>query len=121
METKDRIEFLNTLLWLFMDACWMLEFFNTALVLGVPVVVSGVFIPFLEKNPATRRIDIAVLAWIMMNATWLYSDILKMPDLLLLSRFFFGVSLFFIFSSIRHNKSLKVILPAFKRFRFRPY
>jgi len=69
------LEVFNSLAWFSMDALWMMEHQRLAYIFGIPTVVTGILTTIYSRNSVDRGINYTILFWIMMNISWLLSDL----------------------------------------------
>lgn len=72
----------NSVAWFSMDALWLLQFAWPAYIATVLTLATGATLVFLNRRRAERLDDdLALNAWMWMNALWVVSDLGKMPRL----------------------------------------
>lgn len=72
----------NSVAWFAMDALWLASFAWPAYVATGLTLVSGSTLLFLNRRRAERLDDdLALNAWMWMNALWVISDLGKLPTL----------------------------------------
>lgn len=118
---KHILDTLNSLSWFFMDAAWMLEAKEISIAMILPTILSGLILCFMEKKRTLTFVNIAILSWICMNISWMFSDIFGMPVLLTTAKAFFGAGGIFIILAIISSESLSETFSHFKRFRVKPF
>jgi hypothetical protein len=72
----------NSVAWFAMDALWLAQLAWPAYVATGLTVVTGAALVFLNRRRAERLDDdLALNAWMWMNALWVISDLGKLPAL----------------------------------------
>ena len=72
----------NSVAWFSMDALWLVQLAWPAYVATGLTLVTGAALVFLNRRRAERLDDdLALNAWMWMNALWVISDLGKMPAL----------------------------------------
>ena len=117
--SKDVLDTMNSFSWFLMDAAWMLQAREISMAMIVPTVISGVLLCFIEKRKALMSINIAILCWICMNISWMFSDLFTQNHYLLIAKTFFGLGILFIVTAIVTSKNISDTFSHFKRFRIK--
>lgn len=68
------LEVLNSVAWFLMDGSWMMEYESLAYFFAIPTIATGVLAIIYSQKSVDVGINITVLAWIMMNISWLLSE-----------------------------------------------
>lgn len=97
----------------------MLEAQTTCLVLVVPTMASALMLVYVEKGISLTFINLAVLAWIGMNVSWMMSDLQNEPSYLLLTKICFGLGIVFVSCSLALSQNISETFSHFKRFRMK--
>lgn len=117
--TKHILDTLNSLSWFAMDASWMLQVQEVSLVMILPTFLSGLILCFMEKKKPLTLINIAILNWICMNVSWMFSEIFSDGLYLTFAKSFLGTGLFFIGLAVYFSRNLSETFSHFKRFRLK--
>ena len=72
--TREGIDIINSICWLFMDALWMFDLPKAGLMFGIPTLLTGLMLLFRERNRSANWINLATNCWIVMNVLWMMSD-----------------------------------------------
>ncbi len=76
------IDPLNSVAWFAMDALWLAQLAWPAYIASGLTLVTGATLLFLNRRRAERLDDdLALNAWMWMNALWVISDLGKLPSL----------------------------------------
>jgi hypothetical protein len=102
-----------------MDASWMLQVEQISMFMIIPTILSGIFLCYIEKRKTHTFINIAILNWICMNISWMFSEILDKPEFLLMAKSFFIVGVIFIGLAIYFTENIAETFSHFKRFRIK--
>lgn len=118
---KNILDTLNSLSWFAMDASWMLQVREISLLMIIPTILSGFLLCFMEKKKTLTLINVAILSWICMNVSWMFSDIFGSQIYLTLAKGFFATGLFFIMLAVYFSRNLSETFSHFKRFRLKKF
>jgi hypothetical protein len=70
----------GTLLWVYLDICWLYEFSIGATLLALPALtVNLLAFRYIEKTIPDIVVTLAINFWILMNALWIIGDIHAIP------------------------------------------
>jgi len=58
-----------------MDGAWVSKMDVLAVVLAVPTVLTGIALLFVQREQSNRWIDLAINCWILMNVSWMSSEL----------------------------------------------
>lgn len=119
--SKDILDTVNSFSWFLMDASWMLQEKEISIAMIFPTIISALLLCFVEKRKALTCINIAILSWICMNISWMFSDILALPVFFTLAKCFFGLGVSFIILSIITSENVSDTFSHFKRFRIKSF
>ena len=119
--SKDILDTVNSFSWFLMDASWMLQEKEISIAMILPTIISAIFLCFIEKRKALTCINIAILSWICMNISWMFSDILALPVFFTLAKCFFALGVSFIILSIIASENVSDTFSHFKRFRIKSF
>lgn len=119
--SKDILDTVNSFSWFLMDASWMLQEKEISIAMILPTVLSAILLCFVEKRKTVIFINIAILSWICMNVSWMFSDILALPFYLTMAKIFFGVGIAFIILAIATSENISDTFSHFKRFRLKNF
>ncbi len=117
--SKDILDTMNSFSWFLMDASWMLQAREISMMMILPTVLSGLLLCFIEKRRSLTFINIAILSWICMNVSWMFSDIFDGDYYLLIAKSFFGIGIFFIIIALATSENISDTFSHFKRFRIK--
>lgn len=115
--SKDMLDTVNSASWFLMDASWMLQAEKISVMMIVPTVVTGLCLVYIEKRKTVTLINLAILTWICMNVSWMFSEVLEIPFYLTIAKSLFGLGLAFILGAVLVSGSLTETFSHFKRFR----
>jgi hypothetical protein len=115
--SKDVLDTINSASWFLMDAMWMLQMEQVSVGMIVPTIASGVCLVYIEKRKTLTLINLAILSWICMNVSWMFSEVLEIPLYLSVAKSLFGLGLSFILAAVFVSGSLTETFSHFKRFR----
>ncbi len=118
---KDMLDTLNSLAWFSMDAAWMLGLFPVAFFLAPIVLGSALLLLLIDRRPAITAINSGIIAWVLMNITWMVSDVGDKAYWLLLSRGFFLCGLVAIGCAVALSDNLRATFSHFRRFRLKDW
>jgi uncharacterized membrane protein YhdT len=68
------LEVLNSVTWFIMDGSWMLDYQSVAYFFAFPTIITGFFAIFISRKAVDKGINFTILAWILMNVSWLLSE-----------------------------------------------
>jgi uncharacterized membrane protein YczE len=117
--SKDILDTINSVSWFLMDASWMLQVEQISMFMIIPTILSGIFLCYIEKRKTHTLINIAILNWICMNISWMFSEVLDKPEFLLMAKSFFIVGVIFIGLAIYFTENIAETFSHFKRFRIK--
>lgn len=115
--SKDVLDTVNSVSWFLMDAFWMLQVKEISIAMIFPTMITGLCLVYIEKRIAITFINLAIMSWICMNVSWMFSESLQMPHLLTLAKAFLALGLCFIGVSIFLSKNISDTFSHFRRFR----
>jgi hypothetical protein len=119
--SKDVLDSVNSVSWFLMDACWMLQAEKISVMMIVPTILSGIFLVYIEKRVSVTFINLAILSWICMNVSWMFSEVLNLSSYLVMAKTFFGVGCLFILLAVIKSNSVSDTFSHFKRFRIKNF
>lgn len=117
--SKDVLDTINSVCWFFMDASWMLQVKEISIAMIIPTVLTGLILVYMEKRKSHTFINLAILSWICMNVSWMFSDILAIPFYLTLAKALFTLGLLLITGAIVSSENLPETFSHFRRFRIK--
>lgn len=117
--SKDVLDTINSFSWFFMDAAWMLQVREISIAMILPTMLSAVFLCYIEKRKISGLINFAILSWICMNVSWMFSELFQNSIHLILAKIFFCVGIIFIIWAIFSSKNLSETFSHFRRFRIK--
>jgi hypothetical protein len=115
-------ETIGSVLWFFMDGCWMLNqaFAAKAMILPTLVVNLWVF-RFARQSFSQFSVVAAMNAWLAMNIFWMIGDLDKDPRPLAAARAMFALGIVFLTLAVgreaMHPDRLAKVLTRFRRLR----
>lgn len=118
---KDKLDTANSLTWFLMDATWMTGLYPVAFLLAPIVFITGLALTVIDRRPAHTAINLALMSWILMNVSWMYSDIGDRAHWLAIARVFFGLGGLALAAAIFLSKNLRETFSHFRRFRLKDY
>lgn len=119
--SKDALDTINSLAWFLMDAAWMLQIKQVAVAMIVPTLLSGLFLCYIEKRKNVTYINFAIVSWIVMNASWMFSEDFYEEEFMLAAKMSFILGVGFIAMAVAASKNLSETFSHFKRFRIKSY
>jgi hypothetical protein len=117
--SKDLLDTLNSVSWFLMDASWMLQTEQLSLLMIIPTILSGLFLCYIEKRRTHSLINIAILCWICMNISWMFSEVLELPIYLSVAKGLFVAGCSFIAIAIITSENISDTFSHFRRFRIK--
>jgi hypothetical protein len=117
--SKDVLDTINSVSWFLMDASWMLQVKEVSVAMIIPTILSGIILCFMEKRRNITFINVAILSWICMNVSWMFSDILSISFYLTMAKILFATGVMFIFLAIVNSENVSDTFSHFKRFRIK--
>jgi hypothetical protein len=115
--SKDVLDTINSASWFLMDAMWMLQMERISVAMIIPTIATGVLLVYIEKRKTLTLINLAILSWICMNVSWMFSEVLEIPFYLTVAKSLFGLGLSFILAAVFVSGSVTETFSHFKRFR----
>jgi hypothetical protein len=115
-------ETLGSVLWLLMDACWMLGWAFPAAALIAPCLAANLMVfRYTPRTWAIMAVTASMNCWLAMNVVWMVGDLWAVPVLLSAARVFLAVAcalLLFAFSHSRWRpEAREAVLAGFRRLR----
>lgn len=117
---KEALDTVNSVSWFLLDASWMLEVKGLTYVMIIPTILSALILCYIEKRPNILLINLAILSWILMNITWMFSELYNIENFFFTAKIFFLLGLILIIAAILSSKNLTETFSHFKRFRLKP-
>jgi hypothetical protein len=117
--SKDLLDSTNSVSWFLMDASWMLGVEELSIFMILPTILSGLFLCYIEKRRTHTLINIAILCWICMNISWMFSEVLEINSYLTLAKIFFGTGSLFVILALLTSENISETFSHFKRFRIK--
>lgn len=117
--SKDLLDSMNSVSWFLMDASWMLQVEELSLFMILPTVLSGLFLCYIERRKTHTLINIAILSWICMNISWMFSEVREIPEFLLAAKVLFVTGCFFVILALFNSENISETFSHFKRFRIK--
>ncbi len=114
---KDILDTINSISWFFMDAFWMLQMKQFSFAFIFPTVLTGIFLCYIEKRLSVSFINFAIMCWICMNVSWMFSDMLGLTYYLTVAKACLALGLCFILASVISSKNVSETFSHFRRFR----
>ncbi len=117
--SKDLLDSTNSVSWFLMDASWMLEVQELSIFMILPTILSGLFLCYIEKRRTHTLINVAILCWICMNISWMFSEVLELNSYLSLAKIFFIMGSLFVILALITSENISETFSHFKRFRIK--
>ena len=117
--SKDLLDSTNSVSWFLMDASWMLGVEELSIFMILPTILSGLFLCYIEKRRTHTLINIAILCWICMNISWMFSEVLEINSYLTLAKIFFATGSLFVILALLTSENISETFSHFKRFRIK--
>lgn len=117
--SKDLLDSLNSVSWFLMDASWMLQAEEISIFMILPTVLSGIILCYIEKRRTHTLINIAILSWICMNISWMFSEVLALSSYLTIAKVFFVTGCLFVILALITSENVSETFSHFKRFRIK--
>jgi FtsH-binding integral membrane protein len=117
--SKDLLDSLNSVSWFLMDASWMLQAEEISIFMILPTVLSGLILCYIEKRRTHTLINIAILSWICMNISWMFSEVLELSSYLTIAKVFFVTGCLFVIMALITSENVSETFSHFKRFRLK--
>jgi len=117
--SKDLLDSTNSVSWFLMDASWMLGVEELSIFMILPTVLSGLILCYIEKRRTHTLINIAILCWICMNISWMFSEVLEINSYLTLAKIFFATGSLFVVLALLTSENISETFSHFKRFRIK--
>ncbi len=117
--SKDLLDSTNSVSWFLMDASWMLEVQELSIFMILPTILSGLFLCYIEKRRTHTLINVAILCWICMNISWMFSEVLDLNSYLSLAKIFFIMGSLFVILALITSENISETFSHFKRFRIK--
>jgi len=117
--TKSALDTINSVSWFAMDASWMLESSEISCVMLIPTIMSALCLCYIEKRRAVTFINLAILSWICMNVSWMFSELLTGDHYFATAKAFFTLGLVFVALAIVTSDNLTETFSHFRRFRIK--
>jgi hypothetical protein len=117
--SKDLLDSTNSVSWFLMDASWMLEVQELSIFMIIPTILSGLFLCYIEKRRTHTLINVAILCWICMNISWMFSEVLELNSYLSLAKIFFILGSLFVILALITSENISETFSHFKRFRIK--
>jgi hypothetical protein len=102
-----------------MDASWMLGVQELSIFMILPTILSGLFLCYIEKRRTHTLINVAILCWICMNISWMFSEVLELNSYLSLAKIFFIMGSLFVILALITSENISETFSHFKRFRIK--
>jgi hypothetical protein len=72
--TRRKIDVINSISWLLMDAFWMFALPKAGLFFALPAIMTGWFLFFRDRRRSALWTNVSTNCWITMNVLWMLSD-----------------------------------------------
>ena len=94
MKNLREYENLHIVLWLVKDTCWVLDFKTAGLIMIFPTILVALHITWLHRKEVTELYhNLAVVAWICANTTWMIGEFFYNDTLRPIATVFFCIGL----------------------------
>jgi hypothetical protein len=117
--SRRHVDLLNSLAWFSMDLLWLSQLRWPAYLATGIAVTTGAALPILGRGRARSRMleDLALNAWIWMNALWLVSDLGERPVLRTAAVTVGCLGAVFLLGSVRRSRRSSRTLRHFNKMR----
>jgi hypothetical protein len=115
-------ETIGSVLWFIMDGFWMLNYPLPAKAMAFPTLVVNLLVfRYTKRSFGQIAVVGAMNSWLLMNISWMLSDLDKDPRLLTTARVMFGVGIALLAlavgRNVMHPQGLTAVLARFRRLR----
>lgn len=116
--SRRLIDPVNSVAWFAMDALWLAQLAWPAYAATVLTLLTGAALILLDRRGGSRLDDdLALNAWMWMNAAWAVSDLGGMPSLRYAALAIMGVGALLILNAVRPDRSLAESAHRLKKLR----
>jgi hypothetical protein len=115
--SKEVLDTVNSLFWFGADASWMMESLPLSASLMVPTILTGLMLLYIEKRKSVLAINVAINCWIMMNLSWILSDIYPESMAGKSAKMFFAMGILSVIVAAATSNNLQDTFSHFRRFR----
>lgn len=116
--SKRIVDPVNSVAWFLMDALWLAQVAWPAYVATAVTLTTGALLLFLDRRRNQRlNDDLALNAWMWMNALWLISDLGALPRLRYIALGIGGLGAIFLANAMRPTKRHRKMLHRFRKMR----
>jgi hypothetical protein len=116
---KEALDTVNSVSWFLLDASWMLNIRELTYVMIIPTILSALILCYIEKRSNILLINLAILSWILMNISWMFSELYNLPSFFSAAKILFFSGLILILAAIFTSKNITETFSHFKRFRLK--
>ncbi len=110
----------NSVAWFAMDALWLADLAWPAYIASGLTLATGFTLLFLDrKRPERLDDDLALNAWMTMNALWVISDLGKIPMLRQVAMVVAGLGAVLLVNAIRPSQQSRARIRRLKKLRAR--
>lgn len=115
-------ETIGSVLWFIMDGFWMLNYGLPAKAMIVPTLAVNLLVfRYTTRSFGQTAVVGAMNSWLLMNISWMLSDLDKDPRLLTIARVMFAVGIALLVLAVGRNvmrpQGLTAVLAHFRRLR----
>ncbi len=112
------IDPLNSVCWFAMDALWLAQLALAAYVATVLTLLTGLILVLLDRRGGSRLDDdLALNAWMWMNAAWAVSDLGGLPSLRYAAMVIMGIGALLVLNAVRPDGSPAAAARRLKKLR----
>ena len=115
--SKEVLDTINSLFWFGADASWMMESLSLSASLMVPTILTGLMLLYIEKRKSVLAINVAINCWILMNLSWILSDIYPESMAGKSAKVFFAMGIISVIVAAATSNNLQDTFSHFRRFR----
>jgi hypothetical protein len=119
--SKDVLDTVNSFSWFLMDASWMLQMQEISMAMILPTLLSAIFLCYIEKRKSVTYINLAIVSWITMNVSWMFSENFSNEAFLTAAKIFFLIGVALIIMAVLSSRNISETFSHFKRFRIKTY
>lgn len=115
--SKEVLDTINSLFWFGADASWMMQSLSLSASLMVPTILTGLMLLYIEKRKSILAVNVAINCWIMMNLSWILSDIYPESIAGKSAKVFFAMGILSVIVAAATSNNLQDTFSHFRRFR----
>lgn len=116
--SRRLIDPINSLAWFAMDALWLAQLAWPAYAATALTLVTGAMLVLMDRRGGSRLDDdLALNAWMWMNAAWAVSDLGGIPSLRYAALVIMAVGALLVLNAVRPDRPLSQSTHRFKKLR----